>query len=612
MRLLVLAALCACAKGVDGPGTCLALPATERDGLATDGDALYWLEQVRTYNYDGELRGYNQLVRMDVDTRETTVLVDHAVAPIVFLQGKPVVRRSLSPHENTALVMVEDGGRIDVLAPPTYDVLDIEPVDTHTLAFIANGNGKRAIYTLSTEHPRPKYLIDADDVLATYDHHVLAGVDDKVVSIDLATGDRATFPLKPHTTPQGKYALAVKDNGVVAHDVPGDKDLKVVTERGVWHLVHQLDSTLVRAAPQIDVSRAFLVTSGAATPLPNIEGGATIGNAVRVRGKLWAIIAHNTPNYVADFGESITEADVCSLPETGSVKFPTRSVPARYLDKQDAVFRIAREIDHKATIQILDDLGAPTTVHIEVPDKRGDLDALRARARALHPRVTSLLGDRDAQTELELADHRSAYVRWSRERLRATVTAGMGDAQLYDPADYDVEVRDLVDTADGEHVHCKGTLANLRDKPLAQVEVRCVAGDRDRVIRVPDLAASATFAFDETFDGESNDVAGLSVYAGTEPLFARDVDADTHTRALLDMALAAYGDAQLALVEHKSAAVTLLGPEGFDKQPLEQRERAANAAYERYAGLGKELVLTIQVRLSNVTYTFDGVSLTEN
>jgi hypothetical protein len=52
------------------PG-CLALPPAVRADLVAspDGGSLYWLEATRNYDYDGELRGTERLVRYDLRTR---------------------------------------------------------------------------------------------------------------------------------------------------------------------------------------------------------------------------------------------------------------------------------------------------------------------------------------------------------------------------------------------------------------------------------------------------------------------------------------------------------------------------------------------------------------
>src|SRR5438477_691088 len=149
MRLSALVALaCACGKAApDAPGTCLPLPALERDTLVSDGTALYWLEAIRTYNYQADLRGFSQLVRYDLASHERVVLADHAMAPILFLAGKPVVRRELTQFENTVLSMIEADGSVHALSPDNLDVIDAERIDDHTLGFLAEGDGPRAIYT---------------------------------------------------------------------------------------------------------------------------------------------------------------------------------------------------------------------------------------------------------------------------------------------------------------------------------------------------------------------------------------------------------------------------------------------------------------------------------
>src|SRR5439155_1962268 len=159
-----------------------------------------------------------------------------------------------------------------------------------------------------------------------------------------------------------------------------------------------------------------------ATPLASLRGNTTVIGAVRVGDRTWALVGHNVANYAGDFGELSTEADVCALPDSGEVSFATRNVPARYADKQQALFDAARTFSPDATTQVLDDVRAPPTLFIKTTAGGGGLTALRTRAREAHEHVASVLADRDVSTELEEPDHRSGRVRWRRDYQRAFVT----------------------------------------------------------------------------------------------------------------------------------------------------------------------------------------------
>jgi len=621
MRFAALVALIAACGGnhPDAPGTCLSLPAAERNGLVADpsGHGLYWFEQVRTYAYDASLRGYLQLVHFDLATRERKVLVDHALGPLVFLHGRPVVRRNLTSSQGSILVTVADDGAIVSLSPDMMDVLDVEPLDDHTLAIVAEGDGPRAIYTVSAEAPHPVRVIDAYSVLSTDVGHVYAGVASDVVMIDVATHTRSTSPLGRHVTPQGRWALTVKDGTVRAQGLLGGQEQRVVVERDAWKLVHQLDTALARTSPnKNDVSRAYLIKDGIATKLPTIAGGATITYAARTDDALWALIGHNAANFAGDFGELSTEADVCMLPDRGEVHFDTRNVPARYALVQHALFDAAAKWDAGAIPQVLDDINEPVTVHLELKDATLDLDKLRARARDAHARVTSILGDKEIQTELEISDHRVALVRWRREYNRALVVAGMGDALLADPDEVDADVKDLDTTIADGLAHCRGTLVNRRAKDLTDVEIHCMyANDALRVVRIATVPANGSASFEETFDADGSEAQGFSATAAGVPLVVRDAAIAATTQADLDVALAAFHDTSLALVDRKPAqdalTIDLLAPPDWDDLAADARTKAAADAFERYKEMahGKTLTLSIMTRVTNTTYTFDGVSL---
>src|SRR5207244_1239380 len=161
--------------------------------------------------------------------------------------------------ENTVLSMIEPDGSVHALSPDNLDVIDAERIDDHTVAFLAERDGARAIYTLSLAASRAVRLPAADPVLST-----------------------TRGPAPPRA------------RAPVGHD--------------------------------------------AATPLASLRGNTTVIGAVRVGDRTWALVGHNVANYAGDFGELSTEADVCALPDSGEVSFATRNVPARYADKQQALF----------------------------------------------------------------------------------------------------------------------------------------------------------------------------------------------------------------------------------------------------------------------------------
>lgn len=164
---MLLVACAACSKPVtDKPGTCLPLPPATRSALAADpdGDALYWHETVTIRSFDAERATFQRLVRFDLRTRRSERLLDYVAPMMLFMRGKLVMLR---PGNRWRIVMLEDDGAVQALTPDYLGVIDVEPLDEHTLVFLATGDGAKAVYTLDLDNPRPEYLADAGVLLST-------------------------------------------------------------------------------------------------------------------------------------------------------------------------------------------------------------------------------------------------------------------------------------------------------------------------------------------------------------------------------------------------------------------------------------------------------------
>ena len=621
MKWLALALLVAC-NHVDPiePGQCLALPGSSRVDLIADpmGDGLFWLQPADTQDIEANVRRSWNLMRYDLAQRRLDLILDHVNAPLNFVRDKILTLRTVGTK---TLVMIERDGRVHTLLPTYLEASDVEMIDDHTIAVLADGDGPRAIYTIDVDRPRPVHLIDADVLLSASSGHVFAVAGQEGVSVELATGKQQHVDLpKDHTHPQGEDSWYVDDLKVRAWPMRAGKDRVAISRRAKWKLVDQLGSVLARTAPAKDRSEAYLLSLGIAHPLPTVVGGTSIVSATNVGGKIWALVGHNTGNYIGDLGEIDSEADVCLLPASGDVAFPTRTVPMQYVDRSVALFGRAEQVAPGSIVQILNGPDAPITISYTLKEAgHMDLSAMRDRARDVHRRSTSVLGDRELRTEVVFADEGIAIARWRRERLGDRVVAGMGDVLLSDPADFDLEVRDLVDEKRGDAIQCAGTLVNTHDRTLRNLAIRCVAGDRIRVIAIPELGPNAEHTFSQAFDSDEDEAPFFEVVSGREPLAVRDAKAEAAAANVLDIAKQVYDETQLALVTHTTKdtfAVNVRTTMEFETQPEDARMLRVTNAYRRYDALralyriDPTAHLTLHIDVIDDAYEFDGVQLT--
>jgi len=624
-RALVLGCLlAACEKpAVDHPGDCLPLPGAMRTQLTADprGGGLYWFEPVRRWDYEAQLSYYWKLVRYDLRTHHLETLYDHVEAPFYAFDDELLMIRA---DKDRRLVLASRGGKLQELLPDYLSPVDVERIDDDSLAVLADGDGARAVYTLDLARPRPHHLLDADTVLSSKDGVVYAWVGRDGVAVDVASGTRTEFTQRDKSMPLGDELIYVDGDELVAMSMRDGTTHPVIDERHPWKLVHQAGSVLARTRPAGGRSDAVLIEPGRVTPLPVVLGGTSILATARADDQLWALVGHDTAHFDGDLADTEAETEVCMLPAGGQVTFKTRTVPGRFAHAQRVIDEAIARVAPGAGYQILDTPGLATEVFVEVPEPGGDdLAAMRARVTQIAEHVTALLEDPEIMTEVRFADLRLAVYRWRRVRLGPRAWAGMGDVTLADPAGFDLELSDLVDQrrSDPDQIECEGTLANLHEEPLTDVEVRCILGDRSDVIHVPELGTGETYHFHETFDVDDDAEPLFEVYRKREPLTVHDRDAAARTRDLLAFATKIYRDTDLALISHEIKGkfeVALLARRGFDRRTPDERYQAVDRAYRAYdAGLRAHydlpedltLSLTIDVEHSPTSYTYDGARL---
>jgi hypothetical protein len=626
--LLIGAALVACkapppTAHVDAPGDCLALPGAARSSLVADplGGGLYWFEPVPTHDFNGDLHGYETLVRYDFASRGVQIIADHVLLPLHVLGDKIIVLRFV--EKSNTLVMVDRAhNTVQSLLPDYLAPVDVEPIDDHTLAVLANGDGPRAVYTIDLDRPRPHHLIDADVLISTWGGRVLVYVDQDLVSIE-ANGRKRTLPAPSDSGhPQGQDAYTVVDSTVHVHRMVGGDDRTIIADRRAWKLVNQPGSVLARTPPERGTSYAYLLASNTAKALPAVTGDTSIVGAAQLGAQTWALIGHNTVNYIGDLGDTSGETEVCLLPPSGTIAFKGRFFPKRYADKAE-LLHAAMPDAHG--MQLLQDVDSPPMLYVDMTEAGGDdFAGMRARARTVQQKVTSLLGDREVMTEIHYADDRVGIMRWRRDRLRYRASAGMGDALITDATDFDLEVRDLVNRrglkGKAPVVLCSGTFTNVTAKAIEHVAVRCVAGDRVNVISIPSIAPGATAHFDHTFETPDGQDAFFEVVSGREPLEVRLVENEARLLKVFQLAATVHDETQLTLERHKPAApmtVQVSAPTKFADKTTEELTAVARTAFQRLLSIGQiyglppdpEFTLTIVIEQGK-TYKFDGTELT--
>jgi hypothetical protein len=380
------------------------------------------------------------------------------------------------------------------------------------------------------------------------------------------------------------------------------------------------DTTLVRTAPKDNRSYASMIDGDVVQPLPTVVGGASILTAAKAGTQMWALIGHNSANFIGDLADTTAEVDVCRLPNTGEVTYPTRQVPARYVDKADQLFTALEAASPGATLGIADDSDQPVTLYLELKKEFGarDVESMRKRVGKLHQDITSLFHDREVRTQVMFADRRSAFFRWKRDRLRTRAQAGMGDAMVDDLADFDFEVSNLVNEKHEEKITCAGTLHNLTHRTLSGVDIKC-SGNRGHLIHLDKLEDDESRAFSQTFDvSEDGESAYLEVLIDGKPAETLDADDQARAMSIFTLATDVYAATGLSLVSHEvgddKISVHLRGGPELLARDAAQQETAVTSAYAKYVELRRiygtdekrPVGVHVGFELSDTTFDYDG------
>ncbi len=622
LALVATAAACADSKATKSD-PCLPLPAAQRRSLTANphGGSLYWLEAIRARDFDSELDIHWKLVRYDVRARRVHDVAVNVGSPLLS-QGDDLL--ALRFDAKGAITRFGRDGTIQALTPSHFDVEDVERINDRDLAFLATGEGPRAVYTLDLNNPRPRHVVDADSLLTSAGGNIFAVAKGEGIAIEPSTGARTSFTPRESYVPLATEQIEVEFDQVLAYSMLDGAMRKVHTEREPWRLVYSPGAILARTAPKDGRSKAVWIKPGTVVPLPPVLGGTSIVGVTELEGQHWALIGHNTANYIGDLADVSPEVDVCLLPSSGSFERATRYIPQRYEAKHRALMAAASRHAPDASLQVFDaDNGEPVTLEIHVKDEVGsDLAAMRERVRSLHRGVTSVLGDREIRTRVHFRDKRSAVQRWRRSRLRDRTFVGMGDALMSDPSDVDVELRDLARATKDGKLTCSGTLVNRGTASLEGHVIRCIYGDRNRTIAVPALEPGASFAFDQSYDVDEDATAWVEVYRGSEPVEFLSTKYEAQMERVFTLATKIFADTGLALDTHDPAddeiSVTLVSPSTFESVSEADRREAANKAFEGYQALRAiydvpettPLSLRIAVQGRPVSYDYDGKTLT--
>jgi hypothetical protein len=619
--VLVVLAVAACGRPTsDEPGTCLALPGARRRSLIADpaGKGLYWLEAERIRDWDGDIDVHWNLVHFDLRTRRSERVSTYNGSPLIA-NGEDVL--GLRYNGNAAIARFRRDGTVEDLTPDYLDVLDFELVKGG-LVFIAEGEGPRAAYSMTLEGSSPTYLVDADTLLATAGDKVFLRTKDAGIALDLHTGARSSFKPSKHLTPLASDEVEVEDWRIVAHSMLDGSVRPLLPAKLPWDLRYSPGAVLARTPPDHELSEAVLLTPGDAITLPTLTGGTSLLGVTVGSGDRWALVGHNTANYLGDLAEIDPEADVCLLPATGTVAFPTRVVPKRYEATSSALFDTLERVWPGAKLQLFDGEDSPVTLDIRVKEPAAaDAARMRDTARKLHHGVTSVLGDREIRTRVTFLDERNAVVRFRRSRMRERAFVGMGDALMRDPSEDTVELRDGSGSiADGK-IKCSGAVINTQSAKLAGLSVHCIWGDRVRTIAVPELAPGASFAFDQTYDVDADANLHIQIYRGPDPVEFFDTGYEARMKQVFDLAATVYAASGLALDTHSTTddiVVSVRAQSSFASLPEAERARFVTKAYEGYGALREiyKLPVTTSMQLRvivqglPITYEYDGTTLT--
>jgi hypothetical protein len=612
-----------------GGPRCYDLPGAPRYSLRLGPDgAAYWIERVVTYNFDGDSRSSDRLVRLDRTTGRTETIAADAQAPIRMLRDGRILYRSIG--EVSSVVVWQPGGGTHTLTPPELDVAHFELApDQRTIAIAAEGHGTQSLYAVALDAGAPRWLADADEVYAIDGDQVIAAKGRSVVKVPLAGGAATTVAIFDKTSPYdliGGYLIHFDKEHFYARPLGGAaaEDVTVLGPPGGWQMTAAPDHVFLTRRDQ-DRGVAMRIEGKTARALPSIGGGLALDNAEPVDGGrgVIALVAQDTDHDGAP-DDARDEVDVCELPAGGDVALPVRHVPRRVAAGEARLAAIAAAAHMRW--DVVEEAPGPLTVDLRV-DRHGgnDLAALRAQVRALAGPVLAALGDPELRIELVFDDGRRAISITDGAQHRRISLAGIGDATVGEADEYDVElVRGLVvhDEAQ-QQILCSGELKNRGKAELHGVVADCVANHSDSPTAVtPDpLPAGGLGLFAGTQPDRPDAELEIRLRAGRRPLLVYDRKVAAAQEAMYAAAARAFDRSQLTLwswrLDDGTVTADIDPPSGFGDFSSTAQEVAATAAFDALAaplrvaaGAGDGAPVTLRIHLGDgQIMEYDGSAL---
>jgi len=596
------------------PPRCYDLPGAPRYSLRIGPDgAAYWIERAVTYAYDGNSRGVDRLVRMDRATGATTMLASDVAAPIRLLKDGRVLYKL--PGDTSSIVLLAPAGGARIMTPWDLDVshFEITP-DESAVVIAATGRGGKAIYVAQLDRGAPRWLIDADEIYAAEAHSAIVARGKSVLRVPLDGGAPTTIATFDKTEPYdaiGGYIVHYDETHFYARPIAGGEDKVVLGPPGGWQMTGAPDHVFLTKRDGAQ-GTALRIEGATVRELPELDGGVALDGAEPVGDHVLALVAQDTDHDGAP-DDARDEVDVCLLPAKGPAHVDVRHVPKRVARGEAALAALADKT--KATWQVIEDPPGPMTVDLRVETRGGDeLAPLRARVRALAGPVIAALGDPELRVEILYADGRRA-ASYTDDTLKRRVTiAGIGEAVVAEPSEFDLEVmRSLVVRDDKQQqILCSGEVRNRSTHAIAGAVADCIAGRTDEPVAItPDPLPPGAVGL---YAGTQPDLPGadlaITYRAGVVPLLALDDKLEDGQKKLYAAAAAAFDRSQLTLwswrVEDGTVTADVDPPNGFGDFSNAAQEVAATAAFDALAqplrvatGAGATAPVTLRIHLAD-------------
>jgi hypothetical protein len=592
---------------------CYDLPGAPRYSLRVGADgAAYWIEHVVTYDYDGNSKGRDRLVRMDRTTGATSIVATDVAAPFRLLRDGRILYKATG--DNSSIVLLVPAGGSRTLTPSDVDVSHFEVThDEKTVVFAASSSTGKAIYAAELGGGTARWLADADEVFAADQTTAIVARDKTVMRVPLEGGASTTIATFEKSQPYdviGGYVVHYDETHFWARPLTGGEDRLVLGPPGGWQMTGAPDHIFLTKHDGAK-GLATRIEGASARPLPELGGGLVLDGAEPVDGEILALVAQDT-DHSGSPDDARDEVDVCELPTAGAVSLPARHVPRRVAGGEAKLDAIAKEA--KATWQVVEDAPGPMTVELHLGAKGGDdLAAMRAKVRAAAGPIIAALGDPELRVDLLYTDGRRATSYTDEAQHRRISAAGIGEVVLGDAGDYDLEVMRYLIVRDDKQkqITCSGEVKNRTSHPLRAV-ADCAAGQTTQPVSVtPDpLPPGAIGLYAGSLpDAPDGDLATSFRDGGTPLLAFDDSSLDGRTK-LYAAAAQAYDRSQLTLwswrVDDGAITADVDPPSGFADFSNTAQEVAATAAYDALAaplrtvgGVTASAPVTLRIHLAD-------------